>query len=258
MYDETRTDAIPSVTGGVKMLERSGAEPLQAYVAQPEGPGPLPGIVFIAHAPGWNEWMRETSRRFAEHGFLTVAPNIFQQFGQGPPSEVSAAMRAAGGVADASVLADVEASLAWIRAQPNSNGKVGVTGPCSAGRHAVLAACSLGGGSAFDAVANLWGSRVVQTDLTEKQPVAPIDLIPQLNMPMLGIFGNDDMNPSPEHVNTLEAKLNESGKAYRFHRYDGAGHALMVYSMPTFRQQQAMDAWNEVEAFFKQNLGAGI
>ena len=37
------------------------------------GDGPYPGVVLIAHAPGWDEYYREFSRRFAEHGFVVIA-----------------------------------------------------------------------------------------------------------------------------------------------------------------------------------------
>jgi len=78
--------------------------------------------------------------------------------------------------------------------------------------------------------------------------------VPNINMPILGLFGNDDMNPNPDAVNTLEAKLKESGKTYMFYRYDGAGHGFFYYQNQLYRQQQAMDGWEKVEAFFKQQL----
>ena len=44
--------------------------------------------------------------------------------------------------------------------------------------------------------------------------------------PLLGIFGNDDANPTADQVNRTEAVLKKLGKNYEFHRYDGAGHAF--------------------------------
>ena len=150
-------------------------------------------------------------------------------------------------------MTDAQSSLDWIKSQPFSNGKVGVIGMCSAGRHALLSAARAQG---FSAVADLWGADVVTTpdELTPKQPVAVIDMVQNLNMPIIGIFGNDDRNPSPDNVNTLEAKLKEYGKDYTFYRYDGAGHGIWYYHMPSYRQQAAMDGWEKVEAFFRQYL----
>ena len=50
-------------------------EPISAYVARPFGAGPFPGIVLIHHAPGWDEWFFETTRKFAHHGYATICHN---------------------------------------------------------------------------------------------------------------------------------------------------------------------------------------
>ena len=230
-----------------------GGKDIHTYIARPDGDGPYPGVVLLHHAPGWDEYYREFSRRFAFHGYIAVCPNLYEEWGPGTPDEVAAKSRADGGVADDTVVANAQAALDWIKSQPTSNGKVGVIGSCSAGRHALLAAAQAQG---FSAVVDQWGAGVVTTPdkLTPKQPVAVLDMVQNINMPILGLFGNDDMNPSPDNVNTLAAKLPEFGKDFMFHRYDGAGHGFFYYHMPSYRQQQAMDGWEKVEAFFKQNL----
>ena len=251
-WNSQRTDAIVGMTAGTVPLTGYNGDTVRAYVARPEGTGPFPGVVVAAHAPGWDEYVREFSRRLADHGFMTIAPNIFERFGHGTPEEVALKTREAGGVSDASVIGDAEAAMKWLKAQPESNGKVGIIGQCSGGRHAVLVASSVPG---FDAVVNLWGNVVQPPDrLSEKQPVAPIDLIPNLTAPVLGIFGNEDMGPNPAQVDQHEAALKEHGKTYQFHRYDGAGHAFFNYHEQRYRPQQTMDAWNKVEDWFRQYL----
>src|SRR5215212_2547451 len=253
-WNQFRTDQEGGIVAMNTTITGGGGDTIHAYIAKPDGPGPYPGVVLMHHPLGWDEYSREFARRFAEHGILTVCPNLFERVGHSTPDEIVAKARAEGGISDDSAVADAEASLNWIKSQPNCNGKVGVIGPCGGGRWAVLAAARV---PAFDAVVNLWGGGVVMPPdrLTEKQPVAPIDLIPQLRAPMLGIFGNDDTGPSPDQVNQLEAKLQEHGKTYQFHRYDGAGHGIFYYDRPMFyRAQQAMDGWDKVEAWFKQYL----
>jgi carboxymethylenebutenolidase len=92
-------------------------------------------------------------------------------------------------------------------------------------------------------------------DLTEQQPVAPIDYTGDLPCPILGLFGNDDKSPSPEDVDQLEAALKKHGKDYEFHRYDGAGHGFFYYDRPAYRQEQAVDGWKKIWAFLEKNLG---
>jgi carboxymethylenebutenolidase len=252
-WNAARTDAVTGMSVRVERIQGGGGDQISVYVAQPEGTGPFPGVLMVPHIGGWDEINREYARRFADHGFVAVVPNIFERYGHGTPDDVAARARGEGGIADASVIADAEATMLWLKSQPYSNGKVGITGFCSGGRHAVLVASSVQG---FGAVADCWGGRVVMTpeQLNEKTPVAPIDLTPNLNAPIIGLFGDDDMSPSPDQVNQHEAALKEYGKNYQFHRYPGAGHGFFYYQGMSYRPQAAIDGWNNVEAWFKQHL----
>jgi carboxymethylenebutenolidase len=252
-WSSFRTDSHMGMLAHITTYAAGGGDLIHAYVARPEGPGPFPGIVAIHHMPGWNEFYQEFSRRLANHGYTVICPNLYERFGHGTPDDVTATVRGQGGVPDDSVVADLEAARNWLKALPTSNGKVGIIGSCSGGRHAMLTAGRVGG---FDAIVDLWGGGVVQTpeQLTPQRPVAPIDYTKNLEAPVLGIFGNEDQNPSPEMVNKHEEELKKHGKQYEFHRYDGAGHGFMYYDRPPYRQQQAMDAWGKVFAFFETNL----
>ena len=130
-----------------------------------------------------------------------------------------------------------------------------VIGFCSGGRHSMLVGCSAP--DEFDAVVNCWGGNVVvgPDKLTEKRPVAVIDMTPQLKAPMLGLFGNDDKNPTPADVDRLEEELKKHGKTYEFHRYDDAGHAFFHTGRQAFRPEQAADGWAKVFDFYDRQLG---
>jgi carboxymethylenebutenolidase len=230
----------------------------EGYYARPLRPGPLPGVVVIHHMPGWDEWTTEVVRKFAHHGYTAVAPNLFVRFGPGSPDDVTARARPAGGASDAEVMGDVAGAMAYLRAQPEASGKIGVIGFCSGGRHTYLAACTVPG---IDAAVDCWGGRVIVHDpaeLTPKRPVAPITLTETLSCPLLGIFGNDDKNPSRQDVDRTEETLKRLGKAYEFHRYDGAGHGFFATDRPgSYCAEPAVDGWRRVFAFFEKYLTAG-
>ena len=120
-------------------------------------------------------------------------------------------MRAAGGVPDERLVGDVGGAAAYLRAMPNSNGKVGVIGYCSGGRQSFLAACSL----PLDAAVDCYGAFIVGTP-PEGMPlkVGPIvDRPPNLSCPLLGLFGaEDDQYPSPEQVAELEQGARRGGQ----------------------------------------------
>ena len=109
----------------------------------------------------------------------------------------------------------------------------------------------------IDAAVDCWGGNVIvdnPKDLNDKRPVAPIDLTEKMSCPLLGIFGNDDANPTADQVNRTEAVLKKLGKNYEFHRYDGAGHAFFNTSRDAYRPDQALDGWKKVFAFYNRYL----
>ena len=223
-----------------------GDRPIRAYYSRPLTDGPTPGIVLVPHMPGWDEICREIARRFTAHGYAVVCPDIYRDFGSGDPAQVAVTAREAGGVPDKDVMDDCRGALNFLKTQPKANGKVGVIGTCSGGRHAFLAACTVEG---FDAAVDCWGGGVVNDS-----PDAPVKKAADLSCPLLGIFGNDDKHPEPTEVDALEETLKELGKDYEFHRYDGAGHGFWYYHSPMYRQEQAMESWEKVYDVFEKHL----
>jgi carboxymethylenebutenolidase len=250
MYETNKYEGMLAET--VTMPGFNG-ETINAYFARPLGPGPFPGMVIIHHMPGWDEWYRETTRKFAHHGYAAVSPNLYFRSGHGTPEDVAAKVRGAGGVPDDQVIGDVAGALHHLRSLPYIGKKVGVFGTCSGGRHAYLAACRVPG---FEAVIDCWGGHVVMEKdaLSPNRPVAPIDYTKDLPCPILGLFGEDDTSPTPEQVAQHEQELKKYGKVYEFHMYPGAGHGFFYYHRPNYRQQQAVDGWEKIFAFLAQNL----
>ena len=250
-----QTDVYEGMLAETVTVRGAGGEAINAYFARPLGPGPFPGVVTIHHAPGWDEWYREVTRKFAHHGYATVSPNLYFRDGHGTPEDVAAKARAAGGVPDDQAVGDLEGAMQYLRSLPYVNGRVGVFGTCSGGRHAYLAACRAKG---FDAVVDCWGGRVVMPAdaLSPKQPVAPIDYTGDLPCPILGLFGEEDRSPTPEQVAQHEAELKRHGKTYEFHMYPKAGHGFFYYDRPNYRQEQAVDGWKKIFAFLETHLSA--
>lgn len=249
------TDQYEGMIAETVVIQGHKQDLIHSYIARPLGPGPFPGIVLIAHMPGWDEFYKEITRRFAYHGYAAICPDIYCRVGHGIPEDVAAEARGSGGLPDDQVVGDAEAATRYLRSMPFLNGKVGILGTCSGGRHAYLAACRTVG--IFDAVVDCWGGGVVQDSdkLTANQPVAPIDYTSTLSCPLLGLFGEDDQNPPPVQVAQHEEELKKYAKDYSFHMYTGAGHGFFYYDRPMYRQEQAADAWKKIWAFFGQHLG---
>jgi carboxymethylenebutenolidase len=248
-----RTDMYEGLMAETVMMAGGNGDWINAYFARPLGAGPFPGMVLAHHMPGWDEWYRMTTLRFALHGYVTITPNLYFRTGHGTPEDVAAKVRGEGGIPDDQAVGDLAGAMRYVQALPYSNGKVGAFGTCSGGRHAYLAACRAPG---FDAVVDCWGGRVVMApdQLNENSPISPLDYTKDLSAPILGIFGNEDKNPTPEQVDQHEAELKKNGKSYEFHRYDGAGHGFFYDHTPAYRQAQAVDGWQKVFGFLEKYL----
>ena len=249
------TDMYEGMLAETITIQGHNGDSINAYFARPLGPGQFPGVVLVHHMPGWDEWYKEATRKLAHHGYAAICPNLYHRDGHGTPEDVAAMVRGVGGVSDDQVIGDAAAGRNYLHNLPYANGKVGIIGTCSGGRQTFLVACRSTG---FDAAVDCWGGRVVMSkdELTSKQPVAPIDYTKDLSCPLLGLFGEDDQSPPPDQVAQHEEELKKHGKNYEFHMYPNAGHGFFYYDRPMYRQEQAVDGWQKVFAFFGKHLGA--
>ena len=247
------TDMYEGMLAETVSLPGANGDLINAYLARPLGPGPYPGMVIVHHMPGWDEWYRETTRKFAQHGYIALSPNLYFRAGHGSAEDVAAHVRAQGGIADEQAVGTIAGALRLLPSLPPPNGKGGVFGTCSGARHAYLAACRAPG---FDAVVDCWGGRVVMPPeaLSANTPVAPIDYTQDLACPLLGLFGAEDRSPTREQVAQHEAALQQYGKPYEIHVYEGAGHGFFYYEWPSYRQAQAMAGWGKIWRFLAHHL----
>jgi len=244
MYDATLAETVrfPGTDGDL----------LEAYAARPLDPASRGGVVVIHHLPGYDRETKEFVRRFATMGYNAVCPNLYTRIAPGAShDDAAAAARAQGGVPDDQVVGDVAGAAAYLRALSNSNGKVGVIGHCSGGRHAFLMSTTL----PLDAAVVCYGGLIVGETPPQMPSMVPlVDRTSQVQMPILGLFGNDDQFPTPDQVDVLEKALTEAGKDHEFHRYDGAGHAFFSVDRPAYRVEAAIDGWQRISAFFTTRL----
>ena len=225
---------------------------MQLYASVPSSSGgfsaPHPAVVIAHPASGVAEFTQSIADRLAEAGYAAVASDLFHRV----TDEMTADGTARNAfLTDAEIVADVNATVDWLRAHPAIAGdRIGVMGFCMGGRVAWLAAAS---NPHFKAVVpyypgNLWAARgdAAQT---------PFELTNNINCPMLTHFGEVDANPSQDDLRKLDAELDRLGKAHRFYTYPGADHAFMDFAQPHRYQKEAADAsWPRTLEFFAEHL----
>jgi len=95
-----------------------------------------------------------------------------------------------------------------------------------------------------------------KSNFAAEPPVSPIDMIPTLSCPLLGLFGEEDPNPSPAQAARMQEELDKHGKTYAFRMYRHAGHAFFADYRPSYRAAAAQDMWHRVLVFYDQYLKA--
>jgi carboxymethylenebutenolidase len=225
---------------------------MAGYMARPLGAGPYPGVIIIHEIFGVVDQTKEIARKFAAHGYIAIAPDLYSREGPGDPEKIVAAVRQKGGLPDVQVIGDLEGAVATIRSVVTSNGKVGCIGYCSGGRQTLLFACNT---KNLSAAVDCYGGRVVTDEVSPGQPKAVIDMIAGLSCPLLGLFGEADANPSPEHVARLEQELKKHHKEYEFKTYPkDTGHGFFADYRPSYRQESAVDGWQRIFEFYSRHL----
>ena len=113
-------------------------------------------------------------------------------------------------------------------------------------------------GPILDRAIDCWGGRMTRRTqpIDSAHPEVPVERIGSLACPLLGIFGEEDQNPTPAQVAQLEQELKKHGKSHEFHNYPGAGHGFFYHERPMYRQEQAVDGWKQVFAFLETHLAA--
>jgi carboxymethylenebutenolidase len=230
---------------------------IEAYLAQPHADARRGGVVVIHHLPGYDRASKEITRRFAELGYNALCPNLYSREAPGAaPDDAAAVARAKGGIPDDRLVGDVAGAAAYLKSLPTSNGTAGSIGYCSGGRQSVLAACNL----ELDAAVDCYGAFVTGTPPADfpLQVTNLVDQLPKLSCPLLGLFGAEDMHPSPDEVAELERILAENGKQFELHSYPDAGHGFFAVDRPSYRVAAANDGWAKIAAFFGTQLGTEV
>lgn len=228
---------------------------IEAYMARPVNSGHYPGVLIIHEAFGPVEHIHDLARRFANQGYIALAPNLYSRVGAPSPEDREDVFGKMFSLSDDQVVRDLEKAAAVIRGQEVSNGKVGVIGFCSGGRHALLLASS---SDQVDAAIDCWGGfirRATPTEeTTESRPRPVIDLVDHLACPLFVVIGEDDQNPSPKDGEVLKNRLEEAGKDFVYKVYSGAGHAFLADYRPQYRERPAFELWDDILKFFHQHL----
>ena len=223
---------------------------LPAYFASPDGEGPYPIVLVIQEIFGVHEHIRDVARRFAQAGYLAIAPELYFRLGR-PQDATSIDELRANFVAkapDATVLSDLDACLAWAEGHGGDARRAAVTGFCWGGRITWLYAAHQ---PKLRAAVAWYGRIAGPTDALH--PRHPVDLAADLKAPVLGLYGAEDAGIPLGDVERLVGALAAAGSPSTLHVYPGAPHAFFADYRPSYRAQAARDGWRRTLDWFRQH-----
>jgi len=212
-----------------------------AYLAKPEVDKKLPGVIVIHENRGLVPHIRDVTRRMAQEGFVSIAPDALSPMGGTPENEDEGRTKMQE-LNYESTVKDFVAAVQYLKTNPLTTGKVGCTGFCW-------------GGAMTNQVA------VNSPDLTAAVPYygrqpEPED-VPKIKASVMAHYAGED-----ERINSgipaFEEALKKAGIDYQIFIYEGAAHAFNNDSNPQRYHKEAAElAWKRTIAFFKEKLGVG-
>lgn len=221
-------------------------EAMRCYISAPAGAGPFPGVVVIQHAGGVDSFVKGMTDRFADAGYVGLSPDLYHR----DPNTGDDPLTRMGRLRDANIVQDVSAAIEHLKGQANAiPDRIGITGFCMGGRVAYMMAAHR---PDLRACVVFYGGN---TMVPWGEGPAPFELSERIRCPVMGLFGEEDQNPSPADVGRIDRVLTRLGKAHEFHSYPGAGHAFMNEDRPTYRREAATDAWRRCIEWFGRYLG---
>jgi carboxymethylenebutenolidase len=244
------TDANGLEAGEVKIPVSDGQVP--AYHAMPAAGENFPVVLVVQEIFGVHEHIKDICRRFAKLGYLAVAPELFARQGDvSRLSNIQEIMPIVSKVPDAQVMSDLDAAVAW--AQKSGKGsadKLAITGFCWGGRIVWLYAAhnpQLKAGVAW------YGRLVPSAEPNPLQPKQPIDLVKELNAPVLGLYGGADAGIPSNTVERMQQTLKEASKPSEIVLYPDTPHGFFADYRQSYRKEQAEDGWRRLIDWFKKH-----
>jgi carboxymethylenebutenolidase len=225
---------------------------MPAYRAAPAGKTGLPVVLVVSEVFGVHEHIADVARRFAKQGYLAIAPELFVRQGDAKsiPEIPRLMAEVVNKVPDAQVMGDLDACVAWAKANGGDTRRLGITGFCWGGRITWLYAAH---NPALKA-AVAWYGRLVGNS-TALTPSHPVDLVGKLKAPVLGLYGGADGGIPVSTLAQMQNALAEGGskaaKASEFVVYPDTPHAFHADYRPSYRKAAAEDGWKRCVAWFK-------
>jgi carboxymethylenebutenolidase len=216
----------------------AGNSSIKGYLARPAKGKKLPVVLVVHENRGLNPYIEDVARRLAVDKFIAFAPDGLTSVGGYPGSDEKGAV-AFRTVDGKKMTEDFVAAAKWLKARPDSSGKLGAVGFCFGGgmvnQLAVRLGADLNAGVAF------YGRQ------------AGADDVPKISAPLLLHYAGNDEGVNAGIAN-YEAALKANNKVYTLYMYEGKQHGFHNDTTPRYDETAAKLAWTRTLEWFNKYL----
>jgi carboxymethylenebutenolidase len=206
-------------------------EALPGFWVMPDGWPPGPAVVVVHEWWGLDDHIQDIAGRLAAAGFAALAPDLYRGKRTEEPDE---AQKLAMELDRPQALNDLRAAVAWL-AESGATG-LGATGFCMGGSLVFELACEE---PRLDAAAPFYGLADIRGRTIRARVAAH--------------FGTADRY-EPELLEDVRSRLKGQHRDNELYLYEGAPHAFMKDTRPSYRGEAATLAWDRTVALFRERL----
>jgi carboxymethylenebutenolidase len=243
------TDANGLTVGEVKVPVKDGQIP--AYHAHPATGGPFATVIVIQEIFGVHEHIKDLCRRLAKMGYFAAAPALYAREGDvsGMTDIQEIIKKVVSKVPDQQVASDIDATVQWAKGTGKADtARLAATGFCWGGRQTWLYAAH---NPSLKAAVAWYGPLAGNTD--ELHPKRVLDLVQQINVPVLGLYGGADQGIPVGDIEKMRDELKAAKKPSEIVIYPDTPHGFNADYRPSYRPEQAKDGWAKMQKWFKDH-----
>jgi len=223
---------------------------MPAYRAMPAGKTGLPVVLVVSEIFGVHEHIADVARRLAKLGYLAIAPELFVRQGDAQSyGEIAKLVSEVVAKApDRQVMGDLDAAVAWARANGGDTSKLGITGFCWGGRTTWMYAAH----NPAVKAAVPWYGPVARSYFPGDK--AALDVAGNVKAAVLALYGAADGGIPNDTIEKMMAALKAAGNTKsELVLYPDTPHAFHADYRPSYRKDAAEDGWRRAIEWFRKH-----
>lgn len=214
---------------------------MRAWYTRPAKQKVRVGLMVFQEAFGVNSHIRAVADRFAEAGYVVIAPELYHRSApgyEGKYEDIAPAIALARQLKPEDLEHDLRATYDFL--QQSAGDKIACVGYCMGGRVSFLANVTV----PLKAAVSYYGGGLADM----------IGRAPDCSGPMLFFWGEQDQHIPGEQRQKVAEGMRESRQRSVQVTFSDAGHAFFNDQRPSHNAAASKLAWDLTLSFFEQNL----